>query len=80
MAVPFTKDGFTLYELHHKKLIKISLQWRHNEGDGVSNDRYLQCWLNLVQAYIKGNIKAQSHWPLWGESTGHRRIPLTKGQ
>ena len=26
------------------------------------------------------NIKAQLHWPLWGESTGDWWIPLTKGQ
>ena len=26
------------------------------------------------------NIKGPRHWPLWGESTGHRWIPLTKGQ
>ena len=25
------------------------------------------------------NIDALCHWPLWGESTGHRWIPLTKG-
>ena len=34
----------------------------------------------FVQALIKENIKAPSHWPLQGESTGDRRIPLTKGQ
>ena len=26
------------------------------------------------------NIKAARYWPLWGESTGDRWIPLTKGQ
>ena len=26
------------------------------------------------------NIKAPRHWPLWGEFTGDRWIPLTKGQ
>ena len=33
----------------------------------------------FVQAQIKENIKAPHHWPLWGESTGHLCIPLTKG-
>ena len=35
-----------------------------------------------VQAQIKENIKAKvpRHWHLWGESTGDRWIPLTKGQ
>ena len=32
------------------------------------------------QAQIKENIKAPRHWPLWGEFTGYRWIPRTKGQ
>ena len=35
---------------------------------------------STVQAQIKENIKAPCHWPLRGEFTGDRRIPLTKGQ
>ena len=34
----------------------------------------------FIQAKIKENIKALRHWPLWGEFTGHRWIPRTKGQ
>ena len=34
----------------------------------------------FVQANIKENTKAPHHWPLWGESTGYRWIPRTKGQ
>ena len=58
-----------------------TLQWRHNERDGVSNHRRLECLPNhlasplftqpFVQAQIKENIKAPHHWLLWGESTGH---------
>ena len=33
----------------------------------------------LIQAQIKGNIKAPRHWPLCGEFTGNRWIPRTKG-
>ena len=29
---------------------------------------------------IKENIKALRHWPAWGEFTGDRSIPRTKGQ
>ena len=51
-----------------------TLQWRHNERDGVSNHRRPQrlftCW----------NIKAPRHWPLCGDFTGDRWIPRTKGQ
>ena len=58
----------------------ITLQWRHNERDGVSIDRRLDCLLNrLFQAQIKENIEAPRHWPLWGD-TGDHGIPLTKGQ
>ena len=31
----------------------------------------------FVQAQIKETIKVPRHWPLWGESTGDRWIPLT---
>ena len=32
----------------------------------------------FIQAQIKEDIKALRHWPLWGESTGDRWIPLKK--
>ena len=34
----------------------------------------------FVQTHIKESIKAPCHWPLWGEFTGDRWIPRTKGQ
>ena len=34
----------------------------------------------FIQAQIKENIQALRHWPLWGEFTGDRWIPHTKGQ
>ena len=34
----------------------------------------------FIQAEMKENIKAPRHWPLWGEFTGDRSIPRTKGQ
>ena len=34
----------------------------------------------FVQAYTKENIKVPHYWPLSGESTGGRCIPLTNGQ
>ena len=67
----------------------ITLQWHHNERDGVSNNQPQHCLLNrlfrrrskktlnLIKAL---NIKAPLHWPLWGEFTGDRWIPRTKGQ
>ena len=59
----------------------VSLQWRHNERDGVSNHQPDNCLLNrLFNAQIKENIKAPRHWPLWGEFAGNRWISRTKGQ
>ena len=34
----------------------------------------------FVQAWNKENIKAPRHWLLWGEFTGYRWTPLTKGK
>ena len=34
----------------------------------------------IFQAHIKEHIKAPRQWPLWGESTSDRWIPLTKDQ
>ena len=58
-----------------------TLQWRHNERDGVSNHQPHDCLLNrLFKAQNKENIKAPRHWPLCGEITDGRWIPCTKGQ
>ena len=55
---------------------KLSLQWRHNEHDSVSNHQHYDCLLNLfIQTQIKGNIKAPRHWPLCGEFTGTDEFP-----
>ena len=59
----------------------ITLQWNHNERDGVSNHQHHECLLNrLFKAQIKENINAPRHWPLCGEITGERWIPCTKDQ
>ena len=59
----------------------VTITVTYTEHDGVSNQRRLDCLLNLfVQAQIKENIKAPRHWPLWGEFTSDRWIPRTKGQ
>ena len=55
-----------------------TLQWRHNERVGVSNHHRLDCLLSRL--FRQENIKAPRHWPLWGESTGDRWIPFTKGE
>ena len=51
----------------------ISLQWRHNQCDVVSNHRRLDCLLNrFFRRRSKKNIKVPRHWSLRGESTADR--------
>ena len=58
----------------------VSLQWRHNERDGVSNlGVSFVCSAVFFFRQIKCNTKAPCQWSLWGESTGDRWIPLIKG-
>ena len=47
----------------------ISLQWRHNKRDGISNLQRLDCLLDVRQVQIKENIKAPRQWTSWMEST-----------
>ena len=43
----------------------ITLQWCHNEPNGVSNHRRLDCLLNRLFG-PRFKIKGLRHWPLWG--------------
>ena len=45
----------------------LTLQWRHNEPDGVSIHWRLFFTQPFVQAQIKENLKAPRHWHLWKE-------------
>ena len=56
-------------------VVNLQLQWRHNELDGVSNHRRIDCLLNRCS--MKKNI-ALRYLPLWEESTGNQLIPLTR--
>ena len=57
-----------------------TLQWSHNERNGVSNHLRFDWLLNrLFSAKINENSKATRHWPLSGEFAGDRWIPRTKG-
>ena len=58
----------------------FTLHWRHNERDGVSNHRYIDCLQPFGQSQIKANTKAPRHWPLWEEFTDDPWIPLTNDQ
>ena len=72
---------FTVPVLSYKRRGNEWRRWRHVERDGVSNHRRLDCLLNLLFRHkSKKTSNAPRHWPLCGESTGDRWIPLTKGQ
>ena len=51
-------------------------QWRHNKGDGVSNNRRLDC---LPSSLFRRRSKKTS-LVFVRETTGDQWIPLTKGQ
>ena len=52
----------------------LTLQWRHDERDGVSNHQPRDCLFNHSFRRIS------MHWPLWGEFTGERWLHRTNGQ
>ena len=61
------------------KILSSSLEWHHNERDGISHHQHINCSLNpLFRCRSKKTSKLS--WPLWGEFTGDRWIPFTKGQ
>ena len=55
----------------------LSLHWRHNDQDGVSNHQPHRCLLNRLFRR-RENIKAPRHWPLCGEFTGTGEFPTQR--
>ena len=53
-----------------------TLQWLHNGRDDVPNNRRLNCLLNRFFRRRWKKIKAQRHWPLWGDSP--HKGPVTR--
>ena len=53
----------------------ITLEWRHNARDSVSNHQPHDCLLNRCFRQIKENIKAPRHWPLRGNSSETGEFP-----
>ena len=52
----------------------------YDECDCDSNYQPHNCLPNRLFGQIKEHIEAPRYWPLWGEFTGDRWIPRTKGQ
>ena len=60
--------------------IWYSLQWHHDERDGVSNHQRIDCLHNCLFRRKSTKTPKLRVRPLWGEFTCHRWIPLIKGQ
>ena len=58
--------------------IGVSITMTSHGHHGVSNHRQLNCLFNPLSRHTEENIKTVRHWPLWGESTGDRWIPIKK--
>ena len=81
------RDGVSNHQPHHcllsrlfRRTLKKTRKLRVTYlclGNSPASPVFAQSFL---ETQIKGNIKAPLHCPLWGESTGDRWIPLTKGQ
>ena len=72
-------DG-KLHSILHPHIL-YSLEWRHNEGDVVSNQRRLNCLHNrLFRRRLNEKPNAPPHWPLWGDFSDLRWIRRKKGQ
>ena len=60
--------------------MRITLQWRHNGNDGVSNHQPCDCLLNrLFRRRSKKTSKLRVTGLCGGDFTGDRWIPCTKG-
>ena len=59
------------------QFITMTSQWARWRLKSPASRLFTQVF---IQTQIKENIKALRHWPLWGEFTGDRWMPRTKGQ
>ena len=78
-------DDFVFIDIYISDVYDITLEWRNNGRDGISNHQPHQCLLNrLFKTQIKENIKDRRHWPLcggihrWPVNSPHKG-PVTKG-
>ena len=75
------KHGFIfsvgIYRSVFEIIITMTSRWAQRRLKSTLSCLFAQ---PFVQAQIKEIIKAPRHWPMWGEPTGDRWIPLTKGQ
>ena len=61
--------------------LDLSLRWRHNERDGVSDDQPHDCLFNrFIQAQIKETWNPASMVFMWGIHRWPVNSPRTKGQ
>ena len=76
----YCKQHYKL-KVHFGKIAPvISLQWRHNGRDGVSNHQPHDCLTNRYSGADQRKHQSSTSLAFLWESTGDRRIPCTKGQ
>ena len=71
---PYLSDHFTATTT---RIITVTSKWARWRLQSPTSRFISQPYF---QAQIKENIKPSRHWPLYGDSTGHWWIPLTKDQ
>ena len=65
--------------LHSTYMASVSLQWRHNECDGISNHRCLDCLLNcLFRPRLKKTLKLHVTGLCEGNSPATGGFPLQR--
>ena len=70
---PWNSPVVMKHRCEQERTHTCSLQWRHNERDGVSIHQPHDHLLNrLFKAEIKESMKIPHHWPLCGEFTSDR--------
>ena len=57
--------------------ITVTSKWTRWRIKSPASRLFIQ---RFIQGTYQSNIKTPLHWPLWGEVTGDRWIPRTKGQ
>ena len=85
-----TIDHWSIITIWHLRLLShvrpersslMTLRWRHNGHDSVSNHQPREGLLkSLIRCRSKKTSKTPRHWPLCGEFTGDQWIPRTKDQ
>ena len=84
LAKPAVACTLSCY-MYHGNLVSVEFLAKHHYSDSIMRAMASQITtVSIVYPTVCSgadkNIKTLRHWPLWGEFTGDRWIPFTKGQ